>query len=555
MGTIGPTKKSMLAILVACAAVAVMGPLPAAGLIPGEPLTAEAEGAACPADADPVRQRMSQLGLVEFTEEPTGGSWQTWFVDPSEVDVPPPPAFGSPDDLLELLEVKMAVENRTPDQALVSEMYGQEPAGHYWLDLYMRLLEHHAAKDGAKNPPTLARQMAIMSTAMYDALITVWHYKYCYLRAAPADLDPTLDAVGTVAPAPSYPSEHAAVAAVALTMLPTIFPCDDPIGDPEHCEEHPTYWSNETFNATESRVWGGANYRSDIDAGWAIGVEVTERVIAARANDGHDLKWDGTGRLTGPCNWIPNPQGHGGVGPLLPRWGEVQPFIMTTGSQFRAPPPPACDGPDYLAQYRDLYEASKILTDRQRDISKYWEMGQGTVTPPGQNMEIAMDKVRDYELSSIRAARVMSYTGVAVADAGIAAWDSKYTYWFDRPITAIRRLNMDTDDGICSDGDLENGEGEHPTYPYGGCWKSYATTPPFPGYISGHSTFTGAAQETLKHFFPDDDREFNAYQTEAAMARYYGGIHFRHDNDQGIETGRSIGHLLWDRAENDGADN
>lgn len=496
---------------------------------------------------DMVREYMHQAGLVEFTEEPDGGTWETWFIGPGEIDVPAPPSTGSLEDLEELAEVRLAAELRTSDEALTSRIYGQVPAGLYWTDLYLNLIVEHADKDATKNPPQLARQMAIFETALFDAFTTVWFYKYCYLRPAPSMLDPTIETTVEIPPAPSYPSEHAAAAGVMETVMPYFFPCHDP-NDPNTCEEHPDFWEAERFNATESRLWAGANYRSDVDVGYDIGVQVGQAVMAEREQDGYDAEWDGTGRIQGPCNWLENPEGHGGVGPVEPMWGYVTPFAMESGDQFRAPPPPACDSADYKAQYRDLFEASLILTDRQKGISDYWEAGQGTVTPPGMNLEIALEKVLEYDLNTLRAQRVLAYVAVAEADAGIASWDSKYAYWSDRPIQAIRRFDWDTDAGLCDD------VGEHPTYQYGGCWESHAVTPPFPGYVSGHSTFTGAGQETLKYFFPEDAPEFNAYQTEAAMARFYGGIHHRADNDRGVEVGRSIGHLLWERAENDGAD-
>ncbi len=503
--------------------------------------TQEAESFQCDA-SDPVPAQMERAGLVEYSIEPDGGTWQPWFVAPGELEIPPPPDTASQETAEELAEIRLYELNRTNEQVLRAQSWDEGPATSGWTDLYLNLIVEHADKNADRNPPRLAREMAIMHTAMYDALIATWAAKYCYMRPAPYDLDPTLDPAVEERPLPSYPSEHAAVAGVAKVILREFFSEDEePAGTLEATASE----------AAESRVIAGANYRSDVDVGFSIGEEVAERVLEARADDGWDEEWDGSGRIEGPCRWIPTPtdnEGHGFGGPLEPAWGDVRPFIMESGDQFRAPPPPACDGEDYTAQYRDVYEASKILTDRQKEISDYWEAGQGTVTPPGMNLEIAQEKALENELNTLRAARVMAYVSVAVADAGIAAWDSKYHYWWDRPIITIRRLGWDTQDGLCDD------IGEDPHFEYGGCWLSHAVTPPFPGYVSGHSTFTGAGQETLKYFFPDDEEEFRAYQTEAAMSRFYGGIHFRHDNDQGVEVGIEIGHLLHARALEDGAD-
>jgi membrane-associated phospholipid phosphatase len=72
-------------------------------------------------------------------------------------------------------------------------------------------------------------------------------------------------------------------------------------------------------------------------------------------------------------------------------------------------------------------------------------------------------------------------------------------------------------------------------------WPSYITTPPFPAYVSGHSTTSGAAATVLGAFFPDQARELDAMAEEAAISRLYGGIHFRSDNEAGLELGHRVG--------------
>jgi membrane-associated phospholipid phosphatase len=104
----------------------------------------------------------------------------------------------------------------------------------------------------------------------------------------------------------------------------------------------------------------------------------------------------------------------------------------------------------------------------------------------------------------------------AQADAFIACWDAKYTFWTLRPVTAIRRF-IDPS------------------------WGSYIVTPPFPSYVSGHSTTSGVASTVLGAFFPYRSGELNAMAEEATVSRLYGGIHFRSDNDAGLDLGRRVG--------------
>lgn len=485
-------------------AIALVAPAPFVGaLIPGEPEKCV---------VDPVSAAAQRAGLVDFTEDPTAGAWPTWFVDVADLMPPAPPAVGSPEQLAELAELKMYQLNRTDDAVQLAQSYDTEAASTYWTELMIHLIVAHSAKDGSKNPPRLSRQFAMLESAMHDALVVTWAAKYCYQRLPPAAVDPTLLPVLQARASPSYPSEQAALAGVIQVMLPAFFPPN----------EEPGGFDQTAHNVTESRLIGGANYRSDVDAGLAIGRAVAQAVLDARANDGAT----NTAPVvvpTGPCLWQPTPPGFRAQ-PVEPHWGEVTPFLMSSGSQFRPPPPPACGSADWNAQTQDIYQVSLTLTDRQKAIAKYWAGGQGTETPPGMWLWVALNETYEHDLSTMQTARVMSHVASSLADAAIAAWDTKFTYWAERPVTTIRR-EIDPN------------------------WASFITTPPFPGYISGHSTFAGAATTTLKYFFPESAVELSAYATEAAMSRYYGGIHIRADNEIGLVVGTSIGGLAIQHAQ------
>ncbi len=125
--------------------------------------------------------------------------------------------------------------------------------------------------------------------------------------------------------------------------------------------------------------------------------------------------------------------------------------------------------------------------------------------------------------------RTFALLNVALADAGVACWDTKYTYWTPRPMNAIRDLGLDPD------------------------WESLLRTPTFPSYTSGHATYSGAAAEVLGYVFPDDAEAFASKAEEAAVSRLYGGIHYPLDNEGGLEMGHRIGKLVVDRASGDGA--
>ncbi|MBW4554010.1 MAG: VCBS repeat-containing protein [Aphanocapsa sp. GSE-SYN-MK-11-07L] len=130
---------------------------------------------------------------------------------------------------------------------------------------------------------------------------------------------------------------------------------------------------------------------------------------------------------------------------------------------------------------------------------------------------------------------------IGLADAGISAWDAKYTYNFWRPVTAIRNASTDGNSQTSADS----------------TWTPLINTPPFPEYVSGHSTFSGVASTVLTSFFgenysftttsvglPNVSRSFTSFAAaadEAGMSRIYGGIHFYTSDIDGLVLGEKIG--------------
>jgi membrane-associated phospholipid phosphatase len=239
------------------------------------------------------------------------------------------------------------------------------------------------------------------------------------------------------------------------------------------------------------------------------------RLLIARADsDGSDAVWTGSAP-SGPGYWVPTPPGFV-YPPLEPLAGTWRTWNLSDGKQFRPGPPPAYDNESLLAEAREVYDVSLTLTAKQRRIADYWADGAGTVTPPGHWNRIALDVLGAARLSTLHASLLFSALNTAQADAFIACWDAKYTYWTLRPVTAIHEL-ID---------------------PY---WTPHIATPPFPAYVSGHSTTSAAASTVLAALFPNRAGKLSAMAEEAAIARLYGGIHFRSDNDAGLELGRRVG--------------
>jgi membrane-associated phospholipid phosphatase len=126
-------------------------------------------------------------------------------------------------------------------------------------------------------------------------------------------------------------------------------------------------------------------------------------------------------------------------------------------------------------------------------------------------------------MSEVRWARNMALLNMALADAAVACWDAKYTYFNPRPSQMDPRI------------------------------KTVVGLPNFPSYTSGHSTFSGAAATILSHLVKSNAAEYKAMASEASLSRLYGAIHYRSDCEQGLRCGERVGAFAVSRARNDGA--
>jgi membrane-associated phospholipid phosphatase len=442
--------------------------------------------------------------------ERTAGTWKTWVLaSPTEIPVPPPPAEGSEQEKAEDEELKAFEKDRTPEVVdFVRKWAGErEPVSTPWMEMNLEFVSARA-----KDPPLSSRGYALMSVAVYDAMVAAWHYKYQYNRDAPD----VVDKIAEAGPDPSYPSEHAAIAGAASKVLAYLFP------------ERPALRLDEAADqAAESRVFAGTNRRSDIDAGMELGRAVADKVIAYAKADGAESPCNKRAPGGAPRYWRPPP---GSVAnPVQPCAGEWKTFAMTKGDQFRPGPPPIFGSPEFTANAREIVDVKNKLTDDQKRAATFWAGGQGTPLPAGVWNQVTLAYLKDKNPSVPQAERVMALANVAMSDAGVASWDAKFTYWDPRPENGVRDAGIDRN------------------------WTPFIETPFFPGYISGHATYSGAIAEVLSFLFPDDRDQFQAKALEASNARLWGGIHWRSDNEIGLDVGKKVGQLVIERAKADGA--
>jgi PAP2 superfamily len=273
------------------------------------------------------------------------------------------------------------------------------------------------------------------------------------------------------------------------------------------------------FHADEAaRIDALATQLADTESPAFRAGKLIGHVLVRRAKrDGGDAVWVAGTEPKGDPFWVPTPPANT-YPPLEPLAGTWRTWNLRTESQFRPGPPPVYGSERFLAETNEVHDVSTSLTDGQKRIADYWADGAGTVTPAGHWNAIAIDLVEAGDGSALRTARLFAVLDTAQADAFIACWDAKFAYWTLRPVTAIRRL-------------IDAG------------WLSYLPTPPFPSYVSGHSTTSGAASTVLAAFFPERAAELTALAEQAALSRLYGGIHFRSDNVAGLDLGRRVGRV------------
>ncbi|QDU30382.1 Serralysin C precursor [Anatilimnocola aggregata] len=369
-----------------------------------------------------------------------------------------------------------------------------------------------AIRLAATSPPVASRALAILHVAIFDAVNSI---------------DRTHTPYKVQLEVSATASREAAVIAAAHEVLTAIFPA-----------QVTTF--NNFRDLTLQQVPDGPNETAGVN----LGRQVAQDILALRNGDGSATAAIPYTPGSDVGEWIPTPPANANA--LLPGWGQVTPFTLTTGNQFAPNGIPELNSAEYAAAFAEVKSLGAIdsttRTQDQTDIARFWSDGAGTATPPGHINILASIVSTSQNLTLAQNARLFAMLNVALADAAIECWNVKFEQEFWRPVTGIRAGDTDGNDATTVDA----------------TWTPLLTTPPFPSYTSGHSTFSGAGAAVLRAFFgidnfsftlPTDaagvaDRSFTSFTQaaeEAADSRLYGGIHWRFDNEDGLTAGTSIG--------------
>jgi hypothetical protein len=386
-----------------------------------------------------------------------------------------------------------------------------------WFDLALDLVRTTAGF----SPPVASRAFGYTGVALYEAVAPGIGEEASFARELNGLTPP---------PRPGELAYHwPTVANSALAaILRNLFP-NTPDANRSAIDE-----LEQRFATQARQQLPAAVYRRSVRRGADVASHVFEWSKTDGGHEGFLRNFPPYTPPSGPGLWEPTPPGFSPA--LQPYWGANRPFVLSTGETCAPGPPPAySEDPDsaFYAEAHECYEAVNGLTPEQEAIARFWSDDPGqTPTPSGHWISILTQAVRAREIRLAKAAEAYAKVGIAVADAFISCWNTKYLYNLLRPVTCIRDV-IDPN------------------------WTPLLITPPFPEYTSGHSVQSGAAARVLTDVlgrvaFTDRTHErlglparsftsFSEAAQEAAISRLYGGIHFRAAIERGIEQGTCVG--------------
>jgi hypothetical protein len=374
------------------------------------------------------------------------------------------------------------------------------------------------------NPPYAARAYAYVSVAQYDALVTAHAWKSTWNRQPAYKLDNRIKALLPDQGISAYPSADAVIYSSAGTILKLLFPGEI------------NYINEKMASHRKARLLSGLQTSSDLDAGEALGTNVAQLHIQRARTDragaaigissGVNLwkEFEESCIVRNETPWMS--QESPKRPPMLPYFGRVKTFLfdsLTMVNSIRPLPPPSTNSQEFKKELEEVKYYSQNPTRERIRIVHFWADGVGTYTPPGHWNAIAAEEFVKLNWSEVRWARSLALLNMSLMDAAIACWDAKYTYYNPRP--------SQVDPSI----------------------KTMTGLPNFPSYISGHSTFSGAAAEILGYLIPAKNQMFQDMATEASLSRLYGAIHYKSDCTVGLSVGKKVGQYAIQRATTDGA--
>jgi membrane-associated phospholipid phosphatase len=425
------------------------------------------------------------------TPEVSAVSWRTWYLTSPDQLRPGAPDAPSQAEIDEVLELQAA---RTDESTAATVQWHTGPLMTPWSNLALEVMTEFGI-GGMRQ----GRFMGIYQTALHDAVIAAWDAQVAHQRPSPGATSTDITPVEGVDPGlSSFPSIQAAMAGAVSVVLPYLLP-DAEAGRFDMLAEE----------VAESQIAGGGAFRSDTVAGLDLGRAVGELAVARAMTDRSDAVWDPSTRPTGPGYWEPTPPGFVET-PAFPLAGTWKTWVMESGDTCRPGPPPEYNSAVWKAELKMVQEIAANRSFEQERAAVWW----GTSSPSNNCIAWANELISKEGVDLPHAAQIHADMSVAIADAAIAVWDAKFTWWTSRPITEDPTLVM------------------------------LLPNPPYPSYPSGYSGLIGAGTTVLGHYFPDEADDLSDRAWEAAASRGWAGLHYVIDDDVALTMGRQVGRLI-----------
>ena len=361
-----------------------------------------------------------------------------------------------------------------------------------WNKELLKIVRTPGAQPATIHP---TRSYAILHAAIYDAVVSITGDAPAYLFSVAA---------------PSGARSDAAAAQAGHDALVALYP----------------KWRaalDQLLTSELAKIPNGAGKQQGIQVGQAVAT----RLITMRATDGSTAKAPHFVLGNQPGNYQLTPPKF--AAPVFTTWGNVTPFVLNNGAQFRPGPPPAVTSQAYIQALNEVkslgQNTSTTRTADQTVIAKFWA---GPIWNTWN--EIAENAALAHHTNLETTARLFAVLNLSFADSTIAFYDAKYFYQLWRPVTAIRQTD--------------------PT------WTPQAVTALDPSYPSAHAVISGDGAVVLSAFFGNQDhisltsdvlpgvvRTFASYSnvaTEAGLSRIYAGQHTRIDIEVGSQFGQNV---------------
>lgn len=459
----------------------------------------------------------------------------------------------------------VAVDPNGTGQASHEEPRGTDNMAYRWCGIALE----GTANDTENNkprPPVNSRMLALPMIAQFDA----WS-RYDD-KAVPVHLD----AERRPAEERTLANREKAISYAMCRSLTAVYPAD----------------SNLFRGYMKDFGYDPDDHTLDPTTPQGIGNLAARQVFEARRNDGSNMYGDHPDadtlygdwtrykcvnppdRIVDIDRWQPKyferPDGYRWApGCLAPHWGHVQPFALDSASQFRSPPPPYMGDPKLTAELREVIDLQANLTNEEKALVEFMRDGPRSVQQAGHWLIFARDVSRRDQHTLDQDVQLYFVVTTVAMDCFIACWETKMFYDNSRPYQQIHRL--------FGDSTIVGWAGPHKgmVKMKGRDWRPYSPDdflcPPFPAYVSGHSTVSGGCAEALKLFTGSDHYgervrllpgwltepgitqdsvtlEFPTFTATAEMAgrsRVLGGYHIETDNQEGLELGRKVARVVF----------